>query len=436
MARLSFARTALLALSLVLLWSTFHVMTRHSVKSPKSLHSEPNTTQDSLDKLIEPFKPPPHLEVVPHAADEDAMPLVELHDEPVSPSNHHTNIKPYHYKNGADFNIAQHFAASGKANAVFVSLVNDNQLYHIIASIRSVEDRFNRKYHYDWVFLSDQPFSQSFIDLTSGVVSGKTKYGTIPKLQWLYPEWIDRNRAKELRQVMKAQGIPHGDLESFRHKSRFQLGFFWQSELLQTYEWYWRIDPGIEIHCDVDYDVFRFMQENRFVYGVGLTIHEFATTIPTLWQKTAAFLLDHPQHYATDNAMRFLSDDAGLSHNLCQFYSSFQIANLNFYRSQAFRDYFEYLDKSGGFFYERWGDSLVHSIAASLFLGKDKVHYFGDIGYSLGSYTQCPLEARFRYRHKCTCAPAEDFTFRSFSCGTLFHDVFDVKLPKSWKKYT
>lgn len=44
-------------------------------------------------------------------------------------------------------------------------------------------------------------------------------------------------------------------------------------------------------------------------------------------------------------------------------------------------DYFEYLDKAGGFYYERWGDAPVHSIAAALFARKDQIHFFQDIGY-------------------------------------------------------
>lgn len=55
-------------------------------------------------------------------------------------------------------------------------------------------------------------------------------------------------------------------------------------------------------------------------------------------------------------------------------------------------DYFEHLDKAGGFYYERWvgapddsadvqGDAPVHSIGASLFAKKEQIHFFDDIGY-------------------------------------------------------
>ena len=62
-------------------------------------------------------------------------------------------------------------------------------------------------------------------------------------------------------------------------------------------------------------------------------------------------------------------------------WSNFEIGDLNFWRSKAYLDFFEYLDKQGGFYYERWGDAPVHSIAAALFAPKDKIHWFEDIGY-------------------------------------------------------
>lgn len=42
--------------------------------------------------------------------------------------------------------------------------------------------------------------------------------------------------------------------------------------------------------------------------------------------------------------------------------------------------FFNHLESEGGFYYERWGDAPVHSIAANLFLNKDEIHFFDDIG--------------------------------------------------------
>ena len=38
----------------------------------------------------------------------------------------------------------------------------------------------------------------------------------------------------------------------------FILGFY-KHELVKQYQYYWRIEPGIKIYCDIDYDVFEYM---------------------------------------------------------------------------------------------------------------------------------------------------------------------------------
>ncbi|CAK9437811.1 uncharacterized protein LODBEIA_P21890 [Lodderomyces beijingensis] len=322
-----------------------------------------------------------------------------------------------------------------RMNATFVTLARNKELFELVKSIREVEDRFNRKYNYDWVFLNDEEFTQEFKDLTSAIVSGKTKYGLIPKEHWSYPDHIDLQKAEETRKNMKLAKIIYGDSESYRHMCRFESGFFFRHKLLEDYEWYWRVEPDIKIYCDLDYDLFKFMADNNKVYGFTISIHEFQKTIPTLWQTTKDFIKQNPQFLAANNFMDFISDDGGDTYNLCHFWSNFEIANLNFWRSEAYTKYFEHLDKTGGFFYERWGDAPIHSIAASLFLPKDKIHYFEDVGYRHQVYGQCPLNPEFRYKHRCHCKPADDFTFRGYSCGKKYFEKMGLTKPKEWEDY-
>jgi hypothetical protein len=49
--------------------------------------------------------------------------------------------------------------------------------------------------------------------------------------------------------------------------------------------------------------------------------------------------------------------------------SNFEIASLDLWRSPAYRSYFDFLDKSGGFFYERWGDGSFFSSSLRPFPG-------------------------------------------------------------------
>lgn len=89
-----------------------------------------------------------------------------------------------------------------RANATFITLARNNDIWEIAKSIRQVEDRFNRKFNYDWVFLNDKPFDAQFKKITTALVSGNTKYGLIPKEHWSFPDWIDQDKAKKVREDM------------------------------------------------------------------------------------------------------------------------------------------------------------------------------------------------------------------------------------------
>ena len=99
---------------------------------------------------------------------------------------------------------------------------------------------------------------------------------------------------------------------------RFESGF-WRHPLLDDYDWYWRVEPSIDIHCDLNYDLFKYMEDNNKVYGFTISIHEFRATIPTLWDTTKKFIKENPQYLAQNNFMDFISDDKGETYNLCHF---------------------------------------------------------------------------------------------------------------------
>lgn len=99
---------------------------------------------------------------------------------------------------------------------------------------------------------------------------------------------------------------------------------------------------------------------------------------------------------------------------------------MDFWRSEAYTRYFEYLEAKGGFYYEvrpcalpfvpeahrvrrkRWGDAPVHSIAVSLFAGRDQIHFFKDIGYRHSPFQHCPQGSDWRKGH-CSCDPNDNF---------------------------
>lgn len=212
-------------------------------------------------------------------------------------------------------------APGERMNATFVTLARNSDLWEISRSIRQVEDRFNRQYNYDWVFLNDKPFDEQFKNVTTSLVSGKTHYGQIPEDHWSFPSFIDQDKARKVREDMAQRKIIYGDSISYRHMCRFESGFFFRHELMNKFEYYWRVEPSIELFCDISYDPFKFMKDNGKKYSFVLSLYEYVETIPTLWDSVVSFMKKHPEHIAEDNSMAFLSDDDGRTYNHCHFVS-------------------------------------------------------------------------------------------------------------------
>ena len=89
-------------------------------------------------------------------------------------------------------------------------------------------------------------------------------------------------------------------------------------------------------------------------------------------------------------------------------WSNFEIADMDFWRGPAYSAFFDYLEKKGGFYYERWGDAPVHSIAAALFANKSQIHFFEDVGYRHDPFQRCP-QGKFHQQGKCWCDPSDSF---------------------------
>ncbi|KXS94954.1 hypothetical protein AC579_7014 [Pseudocercospora musae] len=315
-------------------------------------------------------------------------------------------------------------------NATFVSLVRNGELEGMLDSIHDVETRFNHNYHYDWVFLNDDTFTEEFKIATTAATSGRVSYGKINHEQWSYPAGLNMSLVEQSKYDMGLrEDIPYGNSSSYRHMCRYQSGFFYRHPLVLEYEWYWRVEPGIEILCDIPYDPFAYMAEHGKKYAFVISINEISDTVRSLWSHVRTFMEEFPQHISKDNHMAFLSEDGGITFNHCHFWDNFEIASLEWYRGEAYNDFFSYLDQSGGFFYERWGDASIHSIAASLMLDKGEIHFFDDIGYHHYPTKSCPRSAHKQKRLNCRCNE-QDNTEWYPSCAKRFFDVTGIEYPE------
>ncbi|GAA5985600.1 hypothetical protein JCM11641_004985 [Rhodosporidiobolus odoratus] len=312
------------------------------------------------------------------------------------------------------------------ASAAFAFLARNSDVWEVASAMQSLLDRCPACRQYPWVFLNNEPFSDEFKRVTSSLSSqAPCQYGLVPKEHWEEPSWIDEKKASEERKKMADAGVIYGDSKTYRRMCRYQSGWFFRHELLKDYEFYWRIDPAVKFYCDIPYDPFKEMETNGWKYGFTVSLYEYEATIPTLWDSTKEFISAHPEHLAKPNSLNWVSNDKGETYNRCHFWSNFEIGSLNFLRSKAYMDYFEHLDKSGGFSYERWGDAPVHTIAAALFLKPEEVHYFKDIGYFHNPFLNCPVDQAILSERRCSCDPKhkDNFYDHWYSCSNKWREL-------------
>jgi len=307
-----------------------------------------------------------------------------------------------------------------RAKAAIVVLARNSDLSGVLLSMQRMEERFNGKYQYPYVFLNEEEFGADFKQQTSASTRSHTMYGLIPKEHWSLPSWLGQDDFDAARARMKKAGVLYADKASYHFMCRFYSGFFHQHPLLQEFDYYWRMEPDVHYYCDLDYDPFVFMEERGIHYGFVITVVELPKTIPSLWNTTQGFMEKNAASLPEQNLMDFVT--SGDDYNLCHFWSNFEIGSFSFLRSKEYQAYFDHLDKANGFFMERWGDAPVHSLAAAMFLNKSQVHHFQDIGYRHNSFTHCPA----RLRNNCACDAMKSVDFHTPSFGVCHKRWSDV----------
>ena len=65
--------------------------------------------------------------------------------------------------------------AEGKA--AIIALVRNSELREMAQSMRELEETFNRKFKYPWIFFNDEPFEDKFKRITSSLTDAETFYG-------------------------------------------------------------------------------------------------------------------------------------------------------------------------------------------------------------------------------------------------------------------
>ncbi len=288
-----------------------------------------------------------------------------------------------------------------RANATILLLVRNEEAASIGLAIRRFEKRFNRKFRYPYTFVNDQPFTDRFKEKMRRLLDADMEFVTIPAALWDKPDSIDTTREQKAMAKMEQDNIAYAQKGSYHNMCRFYLGNFYHVPELQKYRYYWRVEPNVDFYTDLDYDVFKYMAATKKKYGFTINLYDIHQTVASLWPETLKWLNtgDNYRHVNPNGAFQWLlypeqhPEKARYTggYLTCHFWSNFEIADMDFFRLEAYQSWFNHLDRTGNFYYERWGDAPVHLIGVALFAdAKKDVHWFRDLGYFHDPYYHCP----------------------------------------------
>ena len=107
-------------------------------------------------------------------------------------------------------------------------------------------------------------------------------------------------------------------------------------------------------------------------YGYTMALWELGQTVPSMFRKVSDY--KKAQGIPSTNLWNAMMDPSwaplpirplmsllgsrdaqGDAWNLCHFWSNFEIADLDWFRSLDYRKFFDFLDREGGIYFERVG---------------------------------------------------------------------------------
>lgn len=130
--------------------------------------------------------------------------------------------------------------------AALVTLAHENDLPGMLYSIRQLEDKFNSRYQYHWVFFSPRELSEEFKRATSNATNATCIYEVISDEHWSVPNWIDRRRFHPTDDSNLNHGYNCAGTDAdLRKIYRWNSGPFAREKRLKYYDWFLRVEPGV-----------------------------------------------------------------------------------------------------------------------------------------------------------------------------------------------
>lgn len=146
--------------------------------------------------------------------------------------------------------------------------------------------------------------------------------------------------------------------------------------LLQSYDYYWRLDDDCVLHGELPFDPFEELARENRVYGfVRKKKDGHLLTSETLPNVARQYLKEFMPHKVT-------SVDVSVTN----YYNNFHVSKVAFWLRSEVKAFLRYIDDAGGIYKYRWGDSTIQAIALRMFSSPEERYRYSGIRYEHKSH--------------------------------------------------
>ena len=263
-------------------------------------------------------------------------------------------------------------------NACIIYLVrtSNEDLKDFINSLNSLYKNFLQFYDYPVL---------AFIEESFGIVYQKKLLDSIPEKLNISFETIEFKIPHFLHDKNIPDMYPHpthgngpiawghpGFPIGYRHMCRFFSGEMYKHPEIIKYDYYMRLDTDSLINSKIPYDIFRQFEQNGYYYGYPKLDKDHPKVVQGLWASSKQYKIDK-------------KIQGNIPPYLGMFYTNFEIGYIPWFLKSGYMKYYDYLDKQGGIYTRRWGDTPIKYIGINMLMKNEHIHHVTCFDYRHGT---------------------------------------------------
>jgi alpha 1,2-mannosyltransferase len=242
-------------------------------------------------------------------------------------------------------------------NSAIIYLSHNRTIEKLNKSLELLHLNFNKNFNYPIVIFHENNFNFKKVC--------KNKNILFYRVDFKIPSFIEKE---------KISVDLYGHSIGYRHMCRFfSYSIF---DLIKNYEYYMRLDDDSYILSKIEYDIFNFMKDNEKEYAYRVKTIEHNMCVRELEKFFLKYLSEK------NIKPKFLFENfKNNCWNKVGYYNNFHISKTEFWLRKDVQNFMKAVDLTGGYYFNRWGDAMIQTLAVQIFAEKQKVHQFLDFDY-------------------------------------------------------